>query len=143
MGSFDRKVYTKTVYLTKEGKSAVTFGAGIASTGETAAQVFMEHAAMASHVEDGEKLISCTITIIDRATDDERIQEDRGIVLVRADDWEGLYINGELVEEGHSVGVSTVMKKIGINMEERWCDDNWLYERGRLPKQLKDVVFGG
>lgn len=65
------------------------------------------------------------------------------VVFVLADDWEGMYIDGELVAEGHSLEVDTVCIALDIESEERWADDEWLTARGRLPKELKDVKFGG
>ena len=59
--------------------------------------------------------------------------------LVRGDDWEGLYLDGKLVEEGHHLRLTDVLKHFGIECEEVWPDDSWLEERGRLPENFDEV----
>lgn len=64
----------------------------------------------------------------------------KNIVFICADDWEGMYINGELVAEGHSIEKDTVLTILGLEFNEDWTvDEDWLNERGRLPKKLSDV----
>jgi len=55
-----------------------------------------------------------------------KVQEIK-LVEVYADDWAGMYANGELINEGHSL---------------RLCDMiEWLCDRGRLPVKLADVSY--
>lgn len=63
------------------------------------------------------------------------------IVIVNADDWQGLYINGVLKFENHSIDLDVFAKFAGVELEEKWCNDDWLSERGRLPDRLDDVCF--
>ncbi len=61
------------------------------------------------------------------------------IVLVRADDWKGLYLDGKLVEEGHRVDTIDVLHALGIEARQVWANDEWLNDRGCLPPSLRDV----
>lgn len=65
------------------------------------------------------------------------------MVLVRADDWEGLYVDGKLVTEGHSIDL---MEGIVLAIEHKvrgirtvWCDIPWIRDQGNLPQNLADV----
>ena len=61
------------------------------------------------------------------------------IVLVRADDWRGLYLDDKLVEEGHRVDTIDVLNALGIEASKIWANDEWLNDRGCLPPSLRDV----
>lgn len=63
------------------------------------------------------------------------------IMLVFADDWSGLYINGKLEYEGHSIEPENVLTVLNIPYEEKWADEEWLNDLGRLPKKLSEVKF--
>jgi len=65
----------------------------------------------------------------------------RGITIVRAEDWEGVYIDGKLIDDAHSFEGDEVLFMLGIDCEVKWADDTWLSERGRLPEKLEDVRF--
>lgn len=74
-------------------------------------------------------------------------------ILLQVEDWEGLYINGELVEEGHTLnqGNSRVKyfiklaKKYKFNledMEELYCteeDEELVMDCGNFPKNINDL----
>ena len=62
--------------------------------------------------------------------------------LVCADDWRGLYIDGKLVEEGHSMPFDAICRHLGIDGAYMYADDEWLAERGSLPENLEDVRRG-
>lgn len=76
-------------------------------------------------------------------------------ILIGADDWEGLFVNGELVEEGHTLneGYSRIKyfvglaKKHGFNLEEmEECHVTETYAKylenaGGFHKSLKYVGF--
>lgn len=66
-------------------------------------------------------------------------------VIARGDDWEGLYINGRLVTEGHSLKIEDILKEAQkqppTNSAVRWVDIDWLQERGDLPKAIAKVVW--
>lgn len=63
------------------------------------------------------------------------------VVFVSGDDWEGLYIDGKLVLENHSLEPRQVLDKLGIKYERRDADAEWLADTGNLPQDLKDVEF--
>ena len=66
-------------------------------------------------------------------------------VLIKADEWEGLYVNGELVAEDHSVDLDMVLRHVApeINVKEEWIDgtnaDTRLVLNGRLPTTLVEL----
>jgi len=61
------------------------------------------------------------------------------ITLVDGDDWQGLYVNGELVTQGHSIRAQDVCEVLGADYAFVSADYEWLDERGALPELLKDV----
>lgn len=63
----------------------------------------------------------------------------RKITFVQADDWEGLYINGVLVCEEHSICVEHLLSALKIPATTIQADYDWLVARGRLPEKLSDV----
>lgn len=69
------------------------------------------------------------------------MNEKDKFLLVTADDWQGLYKNGILITEDHTIELQTILKHLGIELEEKECDCNWIHERGNLPDKLKDVKF--
>lgn len=60
------------------------------------------------------------------------------IRIMTFDDWEGLYINNELVEEGHDIRLSTlvrIIKELGADIKDGYRPDDELEEYGnRCPK---------
>ena len=68
------------------------------------------------------------------------------IVFVDGDDWFGVYINDKLEDEGHSISsknlIELMFKHQPIeSFEYKYADGDWLYEVGRMPKDLKMVRF--
>ena len=63
------------------------------------------------------------------------------IVLVRGEDWVGLYKEGNLLTENHSLSIDEVLTALGIEHDVLWADDEWLNERGWLPNKLTNVVL--
>ena len=72
------------------------------------------------------------------------------IDLVKADDWQGLYINGVLVEETHCIQTEDlleyvkleVIKSGGISEFEyvvSYVNSEWMEEYGSLPQLIKDI----
>ena len=61
-------------------------------------------------------------------------------IVSNGDDWNGLYLDGVLVQQGHEVSVRSVLKALGIECEEVWCDNEWLEGQGELPAALDEVV---
>jgi hypothetical protein len=74
-------------------------------------------------------------------------------ILLKVEDWEGLYINGELVQEGHTLNEGTSRVKYFIklakkynfkieDMEELYCteeDEESVMDWGNFPKNIKDL----
>ena len=67
------------------------------------------------------------------------------VVIVDGDNWSGLFINGKLVEEGHSLTAHDVVSAlIGHTIgsyKRKWADIDWLQDIGNFPSDLNDVVF--
>lgn len=65
------------------------------------------------------------------------------IVLIKADDWEGLYVNGQLEEENHILYAQDILKVLAqlglIDYLSKSCDATWLEDEGELPEQLSEV----
>lgn len=69
------------------------------------------------------------------------------VVLFSAYDWQGLYIDGELIHEGHSLDVYDVLnavKKRGTgpiqSLEEINEKGDWLADYGYLPNSVEELV---
>lgn len=61
------------------------------------------------------------------------------VLVTNYNDWEGLYIDGRLVLEGHIIRKDEMLTILGINYSEVETADGWLESRGTLPKNLSDV----
>jgi len=55
------------------------------------------------------------------------------------EDWEGLYIDGVLKTEGHSIALREAFEACGILLFVKEADHEWLDEQGSLPDTLKEV----
>ena len=62
------------------------------------------------------------------------------VVFVDGDDWEGLYINGVLVDEGHRVRLEDVMCRLGIHYNAMMADQEWLEAVETEVVQLEDFI---
>lgn len=67
------------------------------------------------------------------------IPRETSIQLVVGDDWEGLYVNGELKTQGHSMSVRDVVEALGFSLQVFEPDMEWLDGEGALPKSFADV----
>ena len=65
------------------------------------------------------------------------------IVIVNGDDWKGIYIDGQLKYEGHSIRPMDIFNVLDIDFKEFECDLEWLEEQGNLPKNLNEVKIPG
>lgn len=61
-------------------------------------------------------------------------------VYVDGDDWNGLYEDGKLIWQGHSTHPQELLELVGIDVDFKEADGDWLCERGHLPEELEDVV---
>lgn len=69
---------------------------------------------------------------------------DFEFVMVEADNWEGLYVNGILVEEGHCSDVDLIgwLRKYGLNISFKSAyNDPEVQQTGTLPQVLKGLKF--
>ena len=62
---------------------------------------------------------------------------------VDGDDWCGLYCDGELRAEGHSLRPYDIFIALGIVLDHKYASLPWLTEVGRLPAKLADVKLEG
>jgi hypothetical protein len=60
--------------------------------------------------------------------------------LVFSDDWCGIYVDGELEYENHTLSVIDLLLITEADFEQIWADEEWISERGVLPKDLNEVV---
>lgn len=75
-------------------------------------------------------------------------REQTKLVHARSDDWEAVYVDGELHSEEEKIRISAVVAEVGyrrseLDVEERWVDADWWEDEahGRFPDDLADVVF--
>jgi hypothetical protein len=65
------------------------------------------------------------------------------LVVVSLEDWEGLYLNGELATQGHRITPDDVAAALGSYLKNVYpsqeYSDDLAYSGGRLPKLLKEV----
>lgn len=70
------------------------------------------------------------------------------IALVNGEDWIGLYINGVLIVESHSLDVVGVLKIVCERQQtivkiESYEAGEWLLNEGNLPYKLTDALNKG
>jgi len=61
------------------------------------------------------------------------------VALVKANDWEGLYFDGHLIEQGNNIRVEDILGRLGIAAQVIWADDEWLNRLSTLPARLDEV----
>ena len=60
--------------------------------------------------------------------------------LIQCDDWAGLYKDGVLLQEGHSIPTRDLCEELGISYTFDEGDvDDYLMEHGSFPTKLEDV----
>lgn len=65
------------------------------------------------------------------------IKKKKEVVLVKGDDWEGIYINGRLIFENHSLSAKEIFRILGFDIID--VDDQWLGDRGSFPENISEV----
>ena len=70
---------------------------------------------------------------------------ERAIVIVRADDWAGIYVEGRLGQEGHSFSDAELIR-VGqenptLDIISKECDYEWAHDLGNFPADLREVRF--
>ena len=61
------------------------------------------------------------------------------VTIVYGDDWEGLYVDGKLVAQNHSVSAISALESLGFSVNQKEVDYAWLLDEGNLPDSLSDV----
>lgn len=61
------------------------------------------------------------------------------ITLVKADDWQGIYVKDKLFREGHGFRFDEGLEALGAPIESFFTDSEWLADRGSLPNNLSEV----
>lgn len=58
-------------------------------------------------------------------------------------EWQGLYVNGKLVEENHSLSCEAVLRQLAdlklIQFVETYVSQEYLDDQGNLPDLLSDI----
>ena len=57
------------------------------------------------------------------------------------DDWDGMYLDGLIIDQGHQLDWEHILSKLGFSLESKEADYDWLSERGNLPSELDDCKF--
>lgn len=60
---------------------------------------------------------------------------------ITADDWEGLYLDGKLVTEGHHVTLNDLAEAAGLDFKQREATHQgyaYLADQGDFPEKLSD-----
>lgn len=65
----------------------------------------------------------------------------KDVVYVCNCDWEAVYIDGELISQGHSVNWMNVVESLGCNIYNMQAKEDWLQEVGYFPENISEVEF--
>lgn len=57
------------------------------------------------------------------------------------DDWEGIYLDGKLLAQGHSVSAEDILLALGHKVKYEMTEEGWLEDQGYLPDNIQDVKF--
>lgn len=64
-------------------------------------------------------------------------------IFVSTDDWEGIYIDGELEYEGHQVPTSVWLSFIDdyrdYAVESYWVNEEYMHDMGNFPDEFEDI----
>lgn len=56
-------------------------------------------------------------------------------------DWTGLYRDGKLVAQGHTLSASECLSALGIPFTSAEASEAWIQRVGQLPEDIKDVFY--
>jgi len=68
--------------------------------------------------------------------------DNKEITILSTDDWQGLYYNGKLLDEGHSINLRDVLRQLGYHIEYIGVDDPEEFENyfgSSCPNTLDEV----
>lgn len=55
-------------------------------------------------------------------------KENKEITILYGDDWEGIYLNGKLIEQNHSIDNSKLLTLLGYNVKSVYEDEEEIWE---------------
>lgn len=61
------------------------------------------------------------------------------VFVTNNDDWEGMFVDGKLEYQNHSLHYEKILRILGIEFSFVEVNEEWLSERGRLPTDLADI----
>ena len=62
-------------------------------------------------------------------------------IVTNYDDWEGVYLDGKIIDQGHSIDWKLVLSELGFTLDEQEADHDWLAYEGYLPEKIEDCKF--
>lgn len=72
----------------------------------------------------------------------KKAKKPHKFVLVEADNWCGLYVDGECVEQHHDIDLVEYLRQYGVNIRAKYAyNDPQMVEEGTLPENLSAVRF--
>lgn len=63
------------------------------------------------------------------------------LVSALSGDWVGLYVDGELRAQNHSLRARDVLRALGIEFQDFIAEERWMDREGSLPTNISDVVI--
>lgn len=74
----------------------------------------------------------------------KKINEDvdnKELTIVSGEDWEGIYYNNQLIDQGHSINWRNVLEHFGYTIKSKSIDseEQWEILGWNLPNQLSEV----
>lgn len=61
------------------------------------------------------------------------------VIVSMNDDWEGLYVDGLLVTQGHRVSIHEILEVFGLTVTQEEAEAGWSEDRADLPEELEEV----
>lgn len=72
----------------------------------------------------------------------KKASKKRKFVVVEADNWVGLYVDGECVEQHHDIDLVEWLRKYGVDVRTKFAyNDPQVTEQGTFPESLGEVKF--
>ena len=67
------------------------------------------------------------------------MSNNKVVTFALGNDWTGMYVDGVLVTEGHSIPYWDIVKALGFEYKSVTADEEYLEEYGCMPDDLKDI----
>lgn len=61
------------------------------------------------------------------------------ITILKAEDWEGLYINNNCVLENYKITTEDLIKTLGLDVKIKHVKQEWAEDTGFFPTLLSDI----